>query len=83
MPITNFGGCCQEALAFYRKTLGTEVTMMMRSKESPDRAMKARAQGQFALATNSGVHTTHPISQTPHTISWPALSHTRSISIKG
>ena len=37
----NFGGRCEEALAFYNKTLGAEVTMMMRMKESPDPAMQA------------------------------------------
>lgn len=37
----NFGGRCEEALAFYKKTLGAEVTMMMRMKESPDLAMQA------------------------------------------
>ena len=37
----NFGGRCEEALAFYKKNLGAEITMMMRMKESPDPAMKA------------------------------------------
>ena len=37
----NFAGRCEEALAFYKKALGAEVTMMMRMKESPDPAMKA------------------------------------------
>ena len=37
----NFGGRCEEALAFYKKAIGAEVTMMMRWKESPDPAMKA------------------------------------------
>jgi PhnB protein len=37
----NFGGRCEEALAFYKKHLGAEVTMMMRMKEVPDPTMKA------------------------------------------
>ena len=37
----NFDGRCEEALAFYKKAIGAEVTMMMRWKESPDPAMKA------------------------------------------
>lgn len=37
----NFGGRCEEALAFYKKNLGAEITMMMRMKESPDSAMQA------------------------------------------
>lgn len=35
-----FGGRCEEALEFYKKSLGAEVTSMMRWKDSPDAAMK-------------------------------------------
>ncbi len=35
-----FGGRCEEALAFYKKSLGAEVTALMRWKDSPDAAMK-------------------------------------------
>ncbi len=35
-----FGGRCEEALEFYKKCLGAEVTALMRWKESPDAAMK-------------------------------------------
>jgi len=31
-----FDGRCEEALEFYRRTLGAEVTMLMRFKDSPD-----------------------------------------------
>ncbi|MDM0037124.1 VOC family protein [Variovorax sp. J22P271] len=31
-----FDGRCEEALAFYRKAVGAQVTMLMRFKESPD-----------------------------------------------
>lgn len=34
-----FEGRCAEAVEFYRKTLGAEVTAMMRAKDSPDAAM--------------------------------------------
>lgn len=34
-----FEGRCEEAIAFYRRTLGAEVQMMMRFKEAPDRSM--------------------------------------------
>lgn len=37
----DFGGRCEEALEFYKKAIGAEVTMLMRMKESPDPAMKA------------------------------------------
>jgi PhnB protein len=32
----NFDGRCEEALEFYRKALGAEVTMLMRYKECPE-----------------------------------------------
>ncbi len=35
-----FGGRCEEALEFYKKSLGAEVTGMIRWKDSPDAAMK-------------------------------------------
>lgn len=31
-----FNGCCEAALDYYRKTLGAEVLMLMRYKDSPD-----------------------------------------------
>jgi PhnB protein len=31
-----FDGRCEEAIEFYRRTLGAEVTMMMRFKDSPE-----------------------------------------------
>jgi PhnB protein len=35
-PYLFFDGRCEEALEFYRKQLGAEVTMLMRLKESPE-----------------------------------------------
>jgi len=35
-PYLMFDGRCEEALDFYRKTLGAEVTMLMRFSESPE-----------------------------------------------
>ena len=34
-PYVNFDGCCEEAIAFYRKALGAEVVMLMRFKDFP------------------------------------------------
>jgi PhnB protein len=31
-----FDGCCEEALEFYRNTLGAEVKLLMRYKDSPE-----------------------------------------------
>ena len=38
--LISFGGRCEEALEFYKKAVGAEVTALMRWKESPDTAMK-------------------------------------------
>ena len=35
-PYLFFDGRCEEAIAFYRKTLGAEVTMLMHYKDSPE-----------------------------------------------
>lgn len=35
-PYLFFNGCAEEAIKFYQKTLGAEVQMMMRFKESPE-----------------------------------------------
>ena len=37
----SFSGRCEEALEFYKKSIGAEVTGLMRWKQSPDAAMKA------------------------------------------
>jgi PhnB protein len=36
LPYLYFEGRCAEAIAFYKKALGAEVTMMMRFDESPE-----------------------------------------------
>lgn len=38
-PYLFFDGKCEEALDFYKRTLGAEVTMMMKFKEAPDQSM--------------------------------------------
>lgn len=38
-PYLFYDGCCEEALDFYKKTLGAEVQFMMRFGESPDPTM--------------------------------------------
>jgi PhnB protein len=35
-PYLNFDGRCEEAIEFYRRVLGAEVTMLMRFKDSPE-----------------------------------------------
>lgn len=38
-PYLFFDGRCEEALAFYKASIGAEVEMMMRWKDSPDKSM--------------------------------------------
>jgi PhnB protein len=38
-PYLFFDGVCEQALEFYKRTVGAKVTMMMRNKESPDQKM--------------------------------------------
>ena len=35
-PYLFFNGRCEEALEFYKKTLGAEVTLLLRMKDSPE-----------------------------------------------
>jgi PhnB protein len=35
-PYLFFDGRCEEAIEFYRRTVGAQVTMLMRNKESPE-----------------------------------------------
>ena len=36
-PYLNFDGRCEEAVEFYKKALGAEVTMFLRMKDSPEK----------------------------------------------
>jgi uncharacterized glyoxalase superfamily protein PhnB len=38
-PYLFFDGRCEEALEFYKNAIGAEVGMLMRFKDSPDKAM--------------------------------------------
>jgi len=38
-PYLFFDGRCDEALEFYKKTIGADVKMVMRWKDSPDKNM--------------------------------------------
>ena len=38
-PYINFDGRCEEALAFYGRVLGAEVSSLMRFKDAPDQGM--------------------------------------------
>ncbi len=48
-PYLFFNGRCEEALNFYRKTVGAETVMLMRFKESPDQSMVAPGTGDKVM----------------------------------
>ncbi len=48
-PYLFFDGRCEEAVEFYRKALGAEVTVLMRYKESPDPGMCAPGAGDKVM----------------------------------
>src|SRR3954452_3350579 len=50
-PYLNFDGRCEEAIEFYKKALGAEVTMLMRFKESPE----SNAPGMMAPGSENKV----------------------------
>src|SRR5262245_26732168 len=51
-PYLFFDGRCDEALQFYKKALGAEVTMLMRFKESPDPAHVPPGNGEKVMHAN-------------------------------
>jgi len=48
-PYLFFDGRCEEAIDFYRRTLGAEVKMLMRFKESPDPSQCAPGSGEKVM----------------------------------
>jgi PhnB protein len=48
-PYLFFDGRCEEALEFYRRTLGAEIGMLMRFKESPDPQMAPPGGGEKVM----------------------------------
>jgi PhnB protein len=48
-PYLFFDGRCEEAIEFYRRALGAEVTMLMRFKESPDPEMNPPGAGDKVM----------------------------------
>ncbi len=48
-PYLFFDGRCEEAIEFYRKVLGAEVTMLLRFKESPEPGMCPPGAGEKVM----------------------------------
>ena len=70
-PYLFFDGRAEEAIDFYKKTIGAEVTMLMRWKDSPDKSMCTPANenkvmhaslkiGETRVMASDGRNTGHP-----------------------
>src|ERR1700752_5017031 len=59
-PYLFFNGSCEQAVDFYRKTLGAEVEMMMRFKDSPEPPQPGMVPPGFE---NKVMHTSFRIGQ--------------------
>jgi PhnB protein len=51
-PYVNFDGRCEEAIEFYKKSVGAEVSMLMRFKDNPD----SQCSGMPAGTENKVMH---------------------------
>ena len=58
-PYLFFDGRCEEALAFYKKTIGAEVRMMMRWKDSPDPSMTSPGNEEKVMHAQFDIGETH------------------------
>jgi PhnB protein len=70
-PYLFFDGRCEEAVEFYKKTLGAKVEMLMRWKDSPDPSMATPGNadkimhgnihiGETSVMVSDGRNTGHP-----------------------
>src|SRR5260370_9098635 len=48
-PYLSFDGRCEEAIEFYRRTLGAKVEMLMRFKEAPEPGMSPPEAGDKVM----------------------------------
>lgn len=59
-----FNGRCEEAIEFYRKALGAEVTMMMRFKENPEPMSDGCGPGGVPIPGENIMHASFKIGET-------------------
>lgn len=48
-PYLTFNGRCEEAIEFYKRSVGAEVEMMLRFKEAPDQSMVQPGMGDKVM----------------------------------
>lgn len=91
-PYLFFSGKCEEALEFYRRTLGAEIEMLFRFKDSPDppppgvvpsgfedKVMHATLRiGDVRLLASDGCDEATPFSGFKLSLVWPTEAEARS-----
>ena len=72
-PYLTFEGRCEEAIDFYRRALGAEVTMMMRFKEAPDQSQMQPNTGEKVMHAAFHVGTTQVLASDGHCAGKPSF----------
>ena len=70
-PYLFFNGHCDEAIEFYRRALGAEVTMLMRFKEGPDPAAIPPGSGDKVMHASLRIGDTMVLASDGHSTGKP------------
>ena len=70
-PYLFFNGHCDEAIEFYRRALGAEVTMLMRFKEGPDPAAIPLGSGDKVMHASLRIGDTTVLASDGHSTGKP------------
>jgi PhnB protein len=68
-----FDGLCEEALAFYKRALGAEVTALMRNRESPDPGMCVPGREDKIMHANFNIGETQLMASDGHCTGKPVF----------
>jgi PhnB protein len=72
-PYLFFDGRCEEALEYYRKTLGAEVQMLMRYKDSPEPAQGKAPPGDKVMHSALRIGDTTLMASDGHALGKPSF----------
>ena len=70
-PYLFFDGRCEEAIEFYRRALGAEVSMLMRFKESPEPASIPAGSGDKVMHASFRIGETTVLASDGHCLGRP------------
>ncbi|MBY0320550.1 MAG: VOC family protein [Reyranella sp.] len=72
-PYLFFDGKCEEALEFYKSTIGAKVDMLMRFKEAPDQSQMQPNTGEKVMHAAFHVGTTQVLASDGHCAGKPSF----------